>query len=188
MAVALLLQLLLGPLGLCVVRTLDELLLTLFGDRPPFGDCLLSWHSLGRVFPSNSQEVELTRKLMTLMSTKGEDIVLQVGARLQQRFRNTLPPLFGRGKKSVVGDGLKALMITSMLSTLPFVGVSSVKARFAHGLFTSQPLSVFTCFVGGVQAPENFSHFCAGSLLYFWLQGYMSTDTNPADRPREGLV
>ena len=46
-------------------------------------------------------EVALVQRLLTLMSTKGEDIMLQVGgdARLQQRFRNTIPASLGVWKE-----------------------------------------------------------------------------------------
>ena len=44
--VGFLLHQLLAPLKLCLVENLEGLLDTLFRDRPPQGDCLLSWHSL----------------------------------------------------------------------------------------------------------------------------------------------
>ena len=88
--VAFLLLQLLRPLGLCVTESLHQLLSSLFGGLPIFSNTLLSWHPLGESFishPSGSGG-RLVPKLLTLLSGKGSDIMLQVGAEVQdhQRF------------------------------------------------------------------------------------------------------
>ena len=91
--IAFLLMQLLAPLELCMVCALDGLIATLYRDLPVHGDCLLAWHSLGRTFRSDSPVAEqLAQKLMTLMSAKGEDVMLQVSGevRVQQRCRKSI--------------------------------------------------------------------------------------------------
>ena len=90
----LLLQLL-RPLGLCVTQNLDELLNLLFRDSPILSDSLLYWRSFtapGKVCDPDLEQT-LTRKLLTLLSTRGEDILIHVSgtSRGHQKFRNTVP-------------------------------------------------------------------------------------------------
>ena len=87
---------LLRPLGLCAVQRLQTVLETLFSETPQVSEALLSWRALGRPGPVSDADLprRLSEKLVTLVSAKGEDVMLQVSgeARHPQRFRRTIPP------------------------------------------------------------------------------------------------
>ena len=89
----LLLQLL-RPRKLCVVQTLAELLKGLFADEPVLGSSLVTWHSLVPTALSDDTELSvlLNSKLLTLMSTKGSDVIqASHGSRDHQKFRTSVP-------------------------------------------------------------------------------------------------
>ncbi|CAE7745770.1 unnamed protein product, partial [Symbiodinium sp. CCMP2456] len=91
--VAFLLLQLLRPLKLCVTESLHQLLWTLFGGQPIFSSTLLSWHPLGDSFVSQPTQGRLVPRLLTLLSGKGSDIMIQRGTEVHdhQRFRASIP-------------------------------------------------------------------------------------------------
>ena len=92
---AFLLLQLLRPRRLCVVQSLRQLVSSLFGDQPIFSSSLLAWHQLGKSTRDEQANTgnRLVPKLLTLLSGKGNDIMIQLGATLHdhQRFRTTIP-------------------------------------------------------------------------------------------------
>ncbi|CAE7349712.1 unnamed protein product [Symbiodinium sp. CCMP2592] len=116
--IAWLLLQLLNPLGLCLVKSLSGILDILFRDCPILSDSLLSWHSFDRGCCIRQSESELTlvRKLMTLISTKGDDVLIQPSGVVVVLFRNfgeVFLPLSGSGKWFAGGGGVTRIITTS---------------------------------------------------------------------------
>ncbi|CAE7703138.1 Tnks2 [Symbiodinium sp. CCMP2592] len=188
----------LAPLELCLVRTLDALLATLYRDLPLQGDCLLSWHSLGRVYRSDSPCAEaLAQKLMTLMSAKGEDVMLQISAdaRVQQKYRNSIPAglwvwqeICGWKWPDAPHDHINKLELRALYTSLRWrvLRRHETRIRCLHLTDSMVCLHLLRRGRSSSRKLQSLLYRVSSLLLATGLHpfvAYVSTDTNPADRP-----
>ena len=120
---------LLRPRKLCVVSCLKELLACLFADAPVLGSILLTWHGLdggGNCADTRMSQL-LNSKLLTLLSTKGADVMIQAshGSRDHQRFRTSVPAnlwswrtVCGFAWSSADGDHINRLELRAVYTAL----------------------------------------------------------------------
>ena len=197
-----LLMQLLAPLELCMVCALDGLIATLYRDLPVHGDCLLAWHSLGRTFRSDSPVAEqLAQKLMTLMSAKGEDVMLQVSGevRVQQRCRKSIPAglwawreICGWRWPNASQDHINRLELRALYTALRWrvLRRKQTRVRFLH--LTDSMVCLHLLRRGRSSSHKlQFLLYRVSSLILATglhpFVTYVSTDSNPADRPSRQL-
>ena len=196
--IAFLLMQLLAPLELCMVCSLDGLISTLYRDLPLHGDCLLAWHSLGRTFRSDSPVAEqLAQKLMTLMSAKGEDVMLQVSgeARVQQRFRSSIPvglwawrEICGWRWPNASQDHINRLELRALYTALRWrvLRRKHTRTRFLHLTDSMVCLHLLRRGRSSSRKLQSLLYRVSSLILATGLHpfvAYVSTDSNPADRP-----
>ena len=189
---------LLRPLGLCMVANLSELLDLFFRDAPILCDALLHWRSFcipGKV-SDPSLEVSLTRKLLTLLSTKGEDILIQVSSesRVPQKFRNTIPANLWRWR-TICGwswanraEHINRLELRAVYSSLRWrvLRNKSLRIKFVHLTDSLVSLHVINRGRSSSHKIQSLMYRIASVSLAAGLHPficYVSTHQNPADKP-----
>ena len=189
---------LLRPLGLCMVANLNELLDLFFRDAPILSDALLHWRSFsipGKV-SEPSLEVSLTRKLLTLLSTKGEDILIQVSSesRAPQKFRNTIPANLWRWR-TICGwswakraEHINRLELRAVYSSLRWrvLRNKSFRIKFVHLTDSLVSLHVINRGRSSSHKIQSVMYRTASLSLAAGLHPficYVSTHQLPADKP-----
>ena len=189
---------LLRPLGLCMVANLSELLDLFFRDAPILSDALLHWRSFcipGKV-SDPSLEVSLTRKLLTLLSIKGEDILIQVSSesRVPQKFRNTIPANLWRWR-TICGwswanraEHINRLELRAVYSSLRWrvLRNKSLRIKFVHLTDSLVSLHVINRGRSSSHKIQSLMYRIASLSLAAGLHPficYVSTHQNPADKP-----
>ncbi|CAE7940562.1 Tnks2, partial [Symbiodinium necroappetens] len=196
----LLLQLL-RPRQLCMLSSLQELLSTLYGDKPVFSDALLSWHSLRskQCCPGTDTGKALAAKLMTLLSSKGSDIMIQSGTEPRdfQRFRNSIPARLWSWK-TITGwpwpdgeaDHINRYEMRAVYTALRWrvLRRKECRVRFVHLTDSMVSLHVINRGRSSSRKLQSLMYRLSSLLLAAGLHpflAYVSTDTNPADRKVE---
>ena len=194
----LLLQLL-RPLGLCAVRSLAELLHGWFSDEPVLGSNLLSWHCLGvPSHPHGDKDLskELSSRLFfTLLSCKGSDVMIQ----MSQRFRTSIAAHLGTWR-TVCGfswsdhekDYINRLELRAVYTALRWSALrrKEVRCHFLHLTDSMVCLHVLNHGRSSSRKKQSLMYRVSSLLLAAGLQpyeAYVSTCTNPADRPSRRL-
>ena len=191
---------LLRPLRLCSVLSFRTVLETLFLDTPQVSEALLSWRAIGRTRPVTDGDLprQLTEKLVTLVSAKGEDVMLQVSGetRHPQRFRRTIPPNLWRWKeicgwrwRDQHSDHINRLELRAIYTALRWrlLRRKEVRTKFLHltdsmvclhvlnrGRSSSSRIQTLLYRIGSLMLASGM-HACVS---------YVATHLNPADRPR----
>ncbi|CAE7391853.1 Tnks2, partial [Symbiodinium sp. CCMP2592] len=197
--VAFLLLQLLRPHKLCLVQSLHQLVLTLFGDRPMFSNSLLAWHQLGmsRNEEGSNERSRLVPKLITLLSGKGNDILIQMGATLHdhQRFRTTIPSklwswrtICGWPWPAAETDHINRFELRAVYTALRWrvLRRKELKTRFIHLTDSMVCLHVLSRGRSSSRKIQSLMYRISSLLLATGLHpflAYVSTHTNPADRP-----
>ena len=172
---------------------------TLFLDTPQVSEALLSWRSIGRTKPVTDGDLprQLTEKLVTLVSAKGEDVMLQVSGetRHPQRFRRTIPPSLWRWKeicgwrwRDQHSDHINRLELRAIYTALRWrlLRRKEVRTKFLHltdsmvclhvlnrGRSSSSRIQTLLYRIGSLMLASGM-HACVS---------YVATHLNPADRP-----
>ena len=197
--VAFLMLQLLRPLKLCLLVSLREVLETLYGDKPVFSESLLSWHGLGSPKVSHDSEMprRLVRKLMTLLSGKGSDIMLQLGGepRQHQRFRNSIPAhlwqwkdICSWGWPSEENDHINRYELRAIYTALRWrvLRKKECQIRFIHLTDSMVCLHVVSRGRSSSHKLQSLLYRISALLLATGMHpllAYVSSSTNPADRP-----
>ena len=197
--VAFLLLQLLRPLKLCLLVSLREVLETLYGDKPVFSESLLSWHGLGSSKASCDSEMprRLVRKLMTLLSGKGSDIMLQLGGEpcQHQRFRNSIPAhlwqwkdICSWGWPPEENDHINRYELRAIYTALRWrvLRKKECQIRFIHLTDSMVCLHVVSKGRSSSHKLQSLLYRISALLLATGMHpllAYVSSSTNPADRP-----
>ena len=197
--VAFLLLQLLRPLKLCLLNSLCELLETLYGDKPVFSESLLSWHGLSRPkgCPDKEVPLKLVHKLMTLLSGKGTDVMIQLGTepRQHQRFRRSIPAQLWRWKDICSwgwppeeNDHINRYELRAIYTALRWrvLRRKECRVRFIHLTDSMVCLHVISKGRSSSHKLQSLLYRISSLLLAAGLHpllAYVSTHTNPADRP-----
>lgn len=188
---------LLSPLNLCLVRTFSDALDTLFKGSSAYGAALLAWRALHQDPGVFAPEGLLARKLLSQVSSKGDDVLLQVGAdtRSYQRFRNSIPISLWRWREicgwkwpSPNSDHINKLELRAIYTSLRWriLRKQHLRMRFLH--LTDSMVCVHILNRGRSSSRKI---QCLMSRLSSLLLAtgahpviaYVSTHSNPADRP-----
>ncbi|CAE7858634.1 Tnks2, partial [Symbiodinium microadriaticum] len=201
--VAFLLLQLLQPRNLCLVQTLSELLNGLFADEPVLGSSLLTWRGLDPQACSDDQDLSilLNSKLLTLMSAKGADVMIQAshGSRNFQRFRTSVPAnlwswrtVCGFPWAPGEGDHINRLELRAVYTALRWrvLRRNNIRCRLLHLTDSMVCLHVLSRGRSSSRKIQSLMFRVSSLLLAAGLQtyvAYVSSATNPADRPSRHL-
>ena len=194
---------LLRPRRLCVVASLKQLLNGLFGDEPVLGSSLLSWQSLDCKTVCEDQELPQTlcSKLLTLLSTKGSDVMIQTsqGSRDFQRFRTSVPAnlwswrtVCGFSWTAGESDHINRLELRAVYTALRWrvLRRTNIRCRLPHLTDSMVCLHVLNRGRSSSRKIQSLMFRVSSLLLAAGLQAYVayvSSATNPADRPSRRL-
>ncbi|CAE7827088.1 unnamed protein product [Symbiodinium sp. CCMP2592] len=187
---------LLAPLGLCLVSSLKELLKVLAGQSVKHGVALLSWRALHQTKVASAGEETLVRKLLTQVSSKGEDFLVSVGAsaRSYQKFRNSIPASLWSWKEicgwkwSPCEDHINRLELRAIYTTIRWrvLRRKQLRVRFLHLTDSMVCLHVLNRGRSSSLKIQTLMYRLSSLVLATGLHlipAYVSTNSNPADRP-----
>ena len=190
---------LLRPLKLCLLVSLREVLETLYGDKPVFSESLLSWRGLGspKVSYDSERPRRLVRKLMTLLSGNGSDIMLQLGGepRQHQRFRTSIPAhlwqwkdICSWGWPAEENDHINRYELRAIYTALRWrvLRKKECQVRFVHLTDSMVCLHVVSKGRSSSHKLQSLLYRISALLLATGMHpllAYVSSHTNPADRP-----
>ena len=195
--VAFLLLQLLRPRKLCLINALAELLSTLYGDKPIFSTTLLTWHKLGESKVCQDAKRTLVSKLLTLLSSKGSDIMIKVGTEVpdHQRFRVSIPANLWKWKTicrwpwpAAEDDHINRYELRAVCTALRWrvLRRNEVRTRFIHLTDSMVCLHVLARGRSSSRKIQSLMYRVSSLLLACGLRpflAYVSSSTNPADRP-----
>ena len=187
-----------APLGLCEALTVQEIIQALTPGmggrlqtlllRPPL-------HRPGSVKSKSSQS--LLKKMLGLISVKGEDLLLQAHSETLVRFhrlRASIPPklwkwqIVAGWKWRTSGDHINVLELRAILTTLRW-WVKKRRCRSSRLLHLTDSLVCLHALTRGRSSSRKLRRtltkinalILAANLYPLW--GYVHTSVNPADRP-----
>ena len=187
---------LLAPLGLCLVTSLKELLQVFSGQSLKHGAALLSWRALHQARVPSSSEETLVRRLLTQVSSKGEDFLVSVGAspRSYQKFRNSIPASLWSWRE-ICGwkwppcdDHINRLELRAIYTTIRWrvLRQKQLRVRFLHLTDSMVCLHVLNRGRSSSLKIQTLMYRLCSLVLATGLHlipAYVSTNSNPADRP-----
>ena len=188
---------LLSPLNLCLVCSLSDALDTLFKGSSAYGAALLSWRALHQDPGVFAAEGLLVRKLLTQVSSKGEDVLLQVGAdtRSYQRFRTSIPASLWRWNEicgwkwpSPHSDHINKLELRAIYTSFRWriLRKKHLRMRFLHLTDSMVCLHILNRGRSSSRKIQCLMSRLSSLLLATGVHpviAYVSTHSNPADRP-----